>query len=104
VFQAIMLSVAILFLGVLGLPAAMLYYGMQHPSPPQYGPSIQEKLAADWGDRCVANGNGEVGRTLPSGRDRTGTYVDFNVNGVHDAKFEKFERYRHLKIVDCPQV
>lgn len=100
-YQTIMLTIAIMFLGVLGLPAGMLYYGMQHPSPPQYGPSMQEKLAAEWGDRCVINGNGEVGRTLTPGRDRSGTFVDFNQGSPREAKFEKYEQFRHLKLVDC---
>lgn len=102
-FQAIMLSVAIILLGTLGLPGAMLYYDMHHPSPPQFGPSMQEKLSADWGGRCVTNGNGEVGRTLASGRDRTGTYVDFRPTDKADDRFRKYEQYVHLKIADCPE-
>jgi hypothetical protein len=102
-YQAFMLTVALLFLGVLGLPAGMLYYGMQHPPPPQYGPSMQEKLAAEWDGRCVTNGNGEVGRTISLLRDRTGTYVDFRPTDVADERFRKYELYVHLNVVDCPE-
>jgi hypothetical protein len=101
--QAFMLCVAIILLGVIGLPAAILYYGIHHPPPPQFGPSMQEKLAADWGDRCVTNGNGEVGRTLSSGRDVSGTYVDFRPTERADERFRKYELYVHLKIANCPE-
>ncbi len=102
-FQVILLSFT-LFFSIYGtLAAAMFYHGSRYSAPRQFGPSIEEKLSAEWGRRCVMNGNGEIGRTVPMGRDHLGTHVDFNrTQQTWEPRFEKYEQYVHLKVVDCP--
>lgn len=102
--QAVMLTIAILFPGVFGLRQACstteCSTRLRHSRTPRCRRSSRRK----WDYRCVMNGNGKAGRTMSRGRDRSGTFIDFNQGSLRDANFEKYERYRNLKFLDCGKI